>query len=192
MSPRVESLALTETSNSTLSASSCAVVALSSAIVAIAAAMSSVEHSLIRSISPCPKMILGPRGTDFPTAAAPTAGTSAVAATVAAASLDWIWGSDPSPAKLGPSSTDEAEVSMLMPRISSETPVEATGAPGVSTEISYDVDMLQLDFDSSSGRLRAVISGRLREPNVTVQRCFPEDSRVRQTQLIVVQVTAGT
>ncbi len=67
--------------------------------VAVAHVASCEAPPLRRSTLPFPKMILGPRGTQSPAAPAPTAGTSAAAATVAAASMDWIWVSDPSPAR---------------------------------------------------------------------------------------------
>ncbi|DBA95160.1 TPA: hypothetical protein ACH3X1_015713 [Trebouxia sp. C0004] len=104
MLPKAASFFLAEASNPALAASN-------SAILAMAAAMSSFEHSK---------------------AAAPTAGTSAVAATVAAPSFDWILVSHPSPVCLGSSSTEEAEVSILMALICSETPVDTTGALAIS------------------------------------------------------------
>ena len=50
------------------------------------------------------------------------------AATAAAAvSFDWIWASDASPSSFASFNTDEAEVTILMALICSETPVDITG-----------------------------------------------------------------
>ncbi len=60
----------------------------------------------------------GATGANSPKALAPTAGTSVIAAAVAAASLDWIWVPDSSPASFGWSSTDEAHVSVFRSHLS--------------------------------------------------------------------------
>jgi len=90
---------------------------------------------LKRSTLPLPVAAPAARGADSSETAAPTAGTLAVAAAVAAGS-DWIWVSDPSPASFGSPNTDEAEACISMAPICSDTPVATTGSLAVSRSLS--------------------------------------------------------